>query len=213
MTNEDHKYINLLLEKNLIKSSCLEVGSAEDWCSLVPKFNNQGIKTIGTDLSKGKYVDHIIDFEADIKDIIPILQDETPFQTILCLNVLEHTFNPIQILDNLIQLLNSGGKLILIAPAAWPLHGYPIDCWRLMPDFYTKYAELRNLTIDQNLFRYLGFGPVDSYKKPHSSGFPLPLRKGLYFYYSKLIHKIFNTNGRNHLFSNHIAIGLVMTKN
>ena len=213
MTNDGHEYIKLLLEKDLITSTCLEVGSAEDWCSLVPTLNNKGIRAMGSDLSPGKYVDHIIDFESDINDIRLIIQDDSPFKTILCLNVLEHTFNPILILDNLIQLLDTGGKLVLIAPVSWPLHGYPIDCWRLMPDFYTKYAEHRNLTIDKDLFKYLGFGPVDSYRSPQSSGFPLPLRKGLYFYYSKLIHKIFNTNGRRHLFSNHLAIGLVMTKN
>jgi SAM-dependent methyltransferase len=63
------------------------------------------------------------------------------------LNVLEHVFEPIKILENARSLLRPGGVLIAATPCVWPIHNYPIDCARLLPDWYRRYAQQKGLPL------------------------------------------------------------------
>ena len=129
----------------------------------------------------------------------------------LCLNVLEHTFNPITILDNLCGLLKPGGYLLISTPLMWPLHSYPYDFWRPLPNFYEQYATRNNLELPKDRFKYLGFGLVEEYAT-HSgtTGFPSPVNNKLRFNWGKLIHRLFNTFGRQYLYPNHLALALTL---
>ena len=213
MTELDIEYIEQSITLGHVVSNALEVGTAEDWCSLKPLLESKGIFTTGIDIKPGKYVDYIVDLEESSEKIKEKLKSHCPFQSILCLNVLEHTFNPGIILDNLLGLLAPNGYLIISTPLVWPLHSYPFDFWRPLPNFYEQYAKRNELTLFRERFKYLGFGLVSDYTSNFgSSGFPSPKTCKYRFLWGRLIHKVFNTFGREYLFPNHLALALTYQK-
>lgn len=60
---------------------------------------------------------------------------ENSFDTIICIQVIEHSSTPQAIIRNLSSSLKKGGKLILSAPHISYLHGEPEDYYR-----FTKYG-------------------------------------------------------------------------
>jgi 2-polyprenyl-3-methyl-5-hydroxy-6-metoxy-1,4-benzoquinol methylase len=67
----------------------------------------------------------VADFEDPAQ--MSMFKSVAPFGTILILNVLEHTFEPVRILDNALSLLGPHGALAVLTPAIWPLHDLPMD--------------------------------------------------------------------------------------
>ena len=63
--------------------------------------------------------------------------------------------------DNLLGLLAWGH--LPQYPFCWPLHSYPFDFWRLLPNYYEQYAKRNNLMLLKERFHYLGFGLVSKY--------------------------------------------------
>lgn len=64
------------------------------------------------------------------------------FDGVLMAEVLEHVFNPVRSLEEILRVLKPGGKLLLTCPFVWPLHEKPYDFAR-----YTPYA-LRKILGD-----------------------------------------------------------------
>lgn len=211
MTKEDWDFLRQMLAKGCIKSPCLEMGVGLEGTSAKTLLWQAGItRCYGTDLVDGPEVDFVVDFEAP-RDVIHQAFAAVPsFGSILCFNVLEHTFEPIRILDNLFSLLEPGGTCILVTPARWPLHNYPIDCWRILPSFYTEYARRRRLRVLPDTFQYVGYGPVDAYRDGDGLRFPPPASSRLYRRYSHVIHRLFQTFGKDHWFAELVAIGVVI---
>jgi hypothetical protein len=89
---------------------------------------------LGVDLETGTNVDALHDIERVEGGAVvqhgPIAVRR--FDVVLCGQVLEHLRYPQDAADNLSSLCAS--YLVVIAPAAWPEHRYPIDCWRFLPD-------------------------------------------------------------------------------
>lgn len=73
-----------------------------------------------------------IDFFYDGKKL-PFSDAE--FDAVLCFEVLEHVFNPEDILPEIHRVLKSNGKLLLSVPFAWDEHEVPYDFAR-----YTSYG-------------------------------------------------------------------------
>jgi SAM-dependent methyltransferase len=168
-----------------------------------------GIQYFGSDLHEGKHVDFIVDFEQ--REQVQATFNGRTFGSILILNVLEHVFDPIRILDNAFSILRPSGACIIITPAVWPLHDYPLDCWRIMPSFYDTYCKRRKLKLTS--LEYVGRGDVkdfaDSDRNYH---LPLPSQNKTRMIYSRIVHKLFNTPARLMLFPSHVSIGAVIEK-
>src|SRR5262249_8323799 len=60
--------------------------------------------------------------------------DDSSYDFILCTQVLEHCTHPQRIIDECYRVLKPGGTLIVTVPSVFPVHGYPADNWRFMPD-------------------------------------------------------------------------------
>lgn len=60
--------------------------------------------------------------------------DDCTFDLVLCTQVLEHCNNPQKIVDECFRVLKPDGILIATVPCIFPIHGYPVDNWRFMPD-------------------------------------------------------------------------------
>lgn len=111
----------------------------KDYLKLTKRIiGNRGEVGVG-DIEKGKY------FFKDKK-----------FDTIICLNVLEHIQNDVGALDNLFDLLKKDGRLILIVPSEKFLYG----------------------EIDRSIGHFRRYGKPDLFKKLKTAGFDnVKLRK------------------------------------
>ena len=134
MVGADQDWVAQLLRGNVFSGPVLELGTGYGGATCRAIVEASGLRYMGTDVEEGPGVDIAANFEKT--GDMAALADAGPFGAILILNVLEHTFEPIRVLDNARTLLKPGGALVVLTPAVWPLHSYPIDTWRILPDFY-----------------------------------------------------------------------------
>jgi len=52
------------------------------------------------------------------------------FDIIFCMEVLEHSLNPFNVVKELRRILKNQGLLVVSAPLNWRIHGPIPDCWR-----------------------------------------------------------------------------------
>ncbi len=170
---------------------------------------DRGLQYQTTDLQGGPGVDYAANFERE--EDLKVFADAKPFGSILILNVLEHTFEPLRILDNARTLLRPGGTMVVLTPTVWPLHEFPQDIWRLLPQFYEEFARRRGLELVAGAFEYVGFGPVSTFRNPDGSyRLPHPGRTTRRTVYGRIIHRLFNTFGRGTLLPSHVATAVVL---
>jgi SAM-dependent methyltransferase len=207
MTNEDLIFVKKLLENNALDGPILELGAGYGGPTCRELVQSFGLQYFGTDLDPGNGVDFVGDFEN------PDFLHGKSFGSILVLNVLEHTFEPIKIIDSCLSVLKSNGKVVIVTPSVWQIHNYPIDCFRFLPNFYQEYAKKRNVKIDPNFFEYLGYGSISGFLNADGTmAFPPPWKRESDRFFGKVIHRIFNTFGRRMIFPSFLAIGCVLEK-
>jgi SAM-dependent methyltransferase len=212
MTRNDAAYVEGALNKGLIAAPCLELGVGYGGETNRALLEAAGLTYFGADVMRSAGVDFAVDFEAAPEVVTNAVRDVGAFGSVLVLNVLEHTFQPITVLDNVFKILRPWGTCLIIAPAVWPIHSYPRDYWRINPDFYEEYAKRRGHMIMEEIFSYVGGGKIRR-DDPDTKTLPVPFRtKMVRRLYSRVIHRVFNTFGRGMLFPSHLAIGVVMRK-
>jgi SAM-dependent methyltransferase len=209
MNLEDESFIRKCLQLKAIKSPCLELGVGVDGAGLRWLLEPKGIQYFGADMNAHEETDFVFDLEEPIESIRAATNNLT-FSSILILNVLEHTFEPIKILDKCFALLAPTGTCIIIVPAVWPLHDWPMDCYRILPNFYEQYAKRRGYKIIPNLFDYVGNKGAATASSPYA--FPNPSKSKWGNLFSRIVHKTFNTFGRGVQFSSYLSIGVVIEK-
>jgi SAM-dependent methyltransferase len=211
MTQDDVEWIKKLLSANLLDDPVLELGVGYGGNTCREIISDSHLHYFGTDIESTPAVDFVANFEK--KEDMNTFSKVAPFGSLLVLNVLEHTFDPIRILDNCISLLKPGGKCAVLTPSIWPLHNYPIDTWRILPSFYEEYAYRRGLHLERKVFEYVGQGLIEDFRQPDGSySYPPPCLNRLRLQQSRIIHKLFNTFGRGMLYRSHIAIGALLQK-
>lgn len=211
MTEYDVLFMKKILADSFLKGPVLELGAGYGGGTSKKLIQSAGLEYFGTDIERMTGVDFVADFDR-VEDM-KVFKDTAPFGTILVLNVLEHTFEPIRILDNAMTLLKSGGHCVIVTPSVWPLHNYPMDSWRILPNFYEEYAKRRGFKLDKRCFDYVGFGPVTKFRdKQGDYSYPPPSSNKVHYFYSRVVHKIFNTCGRGMYHVHHVAVGVVLEK-
>lgn len=222
MTSDDISFFRLCHEKGWVSDPLLDIGSstfdgAQTSFSHISK--DLGLKEImGVDLAPGTGVDRVFDFSINDADFKTNWGGKT-FRTVVVFNVLEHTFDPYQVLRNASRCVKSGGYLLTLVPVIWPIHSFPKDHCRLLPDWFEEFAKREGFTIIREGFLWLsqfGMKKVDHLTNNGERVFPSfhllgkssnPAR----YWLSKLSHRLLNTFGRNHLFT-HTAIGVALKK-
>jgi SAM-dependent methyltransferase len=212
MTPIDVEWFVRCHAQGLVKGPLLEVGSARiggdpNLCDMAKKLGVT--RTVGADLEEGEGVDLQLDFGRPSYGFQSGSR-LTEFSTVCVFNVLEHTFDPITVLSNALSCLGAGGALLVVTPAIWPLHNYPGDYNRLLPDWYREFARLQKLKLDDDFFCWLspfGIEPIahleDEFPTYRSRGIrSSPTR----YWISRVGHKVLNTYGRTH-WATHTAIG------
>src|SRR5437667_360405 len=122
MTPSDREYLQRLIDAELIHSPCLELGSAFPVHSAAEVLKLAKIQFVGTDLKAGPLVDIVADFDAPNESVRERFGRQ--FGSVLVFNVLEHTIDPIRVLDNAVSLVRPGGTCAVLTPTVWPLHSY-----------------------------------------------------------------------------------------
>ncbi len=205
MTELDINFLKKALSLNTVQSPCLEVGAAIKGWNVKDIILRNGFEYFATDIVPGPSIDFVTDFE-NLDKVKECFQQKS-FGSVIILNVLEHTFEPIKLLDNAFSVLRPKGTCIITSPCIWPLHNYPYDYWRINHDFYEQYVKHRNLEIAENLFEYLGF-----YNVKDNNQIPAPSSDKLETLWGKIIHRLFNTYGRGMIFRSWVSIGVVIRK-
>lgn len=217
MTNSDIEWFMKCYEAGLVKSPLLEVGSARlgggpNLCDIAKRLGLS--ETVGVDLERGDGVDVALDFgmkQAKFRGKCQLGK----FPTACVFNVLEHTFDPITVLSNALSCLAESGTLLVVTPAIWPLHNYPRDCNRLLPDWYRGFAALHGLKLVDDYFCWLsqfGVEPISSFE-PEFPTYRSQASKvsATRYWISRIGHRVLNTYGRSH-WATHSAIGAVFAR-
>lgn len=211
MVGVDVDFVRALLASGYIHGPCLELGVGLEGANNRDLIRGHGVEYYGSDVVPGPMVDFVIDLEEPLDGIQSKVARVGRFGSVLAMNVLEHTFDPIRVLDNLFGLLTAGGTCAIITPASWPLHDFPMDCWRILPSFYVTYAARRGYTLIEDTFQFVSYGPVRQFNTPDGRfAYPRPGRSSVHFTYSKVVHKLFDTFGRDMFFPTHVACGVVL---
>jgi SAM-dependent methyltransferase len=211
MNDVDVAYLREVLTRGLLQGPCLELGVGLEGANNRELLRSHGIEHFGSDLVPGPVVDFVVDMEAQPDDLRATVARVGAFGSVLVLNVLEHTFDPVRVLDNVFALLAPGGTCVVITPAVWTVHDFPVDCWRILPGFYVEYARRRRLTLVEDTLRFVGHGPVQDFLAPDGTmALPRPGRSAAHFTYSKAVHRLFDTFGRGMAFPSHVSCGAVI---
>jgi hypothetical protein len=155
MLIEEADWINQVMEKHFSKEDfpLLNVGSStesfrketqpfiheEIFLPLIKK----GFEVLHTDLKKEEGVD--IDGDLNSKEFRAQLKSLN-IKSVLCSNLLEHLEKPQEICDSILDILPSGGKLIITVPNSFPYHKDPIDTM-LRPNIHELHAFFPNTSL------------------------------------------------------------------
>lgn len=107
---------------------------------------SRGFRYVGLDTQQNvdNTVAHVCAIDADLP---PALLAESPFDFILCTEVMEHVADWPAAFANFNRLLAPGGRLLITCPHFYPLHEEPYDFWRATPHALRSFAARFGFTI------------------------------------------------------------------
>jgi SAM-dependent methyltransferase len=204
MTDRDVEWFKRCHAAGLIKGRMLEVGAAriKGDPNLCDYARQLGVtETTGADLDRYDGVDVVADFGLSPEAFNAQWQLDR-FSTVCVFNVLEHTFDPVTVLTNCVSCVEGGGRLLVVTPSVWPLHSYPGDFNRLLPDWYVTFAKRNNLELLEKHFCWLSEFGIETISPTPEPTLPSFLSRRnaspLRYWVSRTGHKLLNTYGRSH---------------
>ncbi len=96
-------------------------------------------ESVCVDWDNSEHPNPHIDIRTDISKQLPFNDDE--FDTIICSDVLEHIYNPTEVLDEMVRICKKGGHILINTPFIYWMHEVPYDYNRYTPYFYQRYAD------------------------------------------------------------------------
>jgi hypothetical protein len=94
-----------------------------------------GYSYTGADQQAGPNVDRVMDGT----------WDDVQYDIVISGQTLEHCENPFELMETICS--HAKQLVIVIAPWFQPLHRYPVDCWRIMPDGMEKLIEYAGWSV------------------------------------------------------------------
>lgn len=217
VTGADLRYFERCRELDLLRSPFLEVGAyqvSDQLPTLWQHAKRFGVEhAVGVDLEPGPGVAIIADFSLDPERFRQSWQ-HSAFQTVAIFNVLEHVFDPVTVLRNCLHCTLEGGTLLVLVPVVWPIHNFPRDYARLLPDWFMEFGRKTELQLVDEAFLWVSqFGLHRVSQLTSGEIFELPSSQNLgrstsplRYWASRVLHRLFNTYGRSHMFA-HAALG------
>jgi 2-polyprenyl-3-methyl-5-hydroxy-6-metoxy-1,4-benzoquinol methylase len=124
------KFRELVVYEN--KERILDVGCG--WKPWKKLFAGKNIEYVGVDLDPNVSPDIIAS-----ADKLPF--PENYFDALIYSEVLEHSFQSNEVLNELIRVAKNGALVFISTPFIFPIHGYPHDFYRFTKYFYEKIFE------------------------------------------------------------------------
>lgn len=118
------------------KGKLLDVGCGK--FPLYGLYRNYVDECIGIDWENTLHNNTNVDFYLDISKPLPF--ESESFDTILSSDVLEHIYNPIDALNEMVRILKPGGFLLVNTPFEYWMHETPFDYYRYTEFLYRRYA-------------------------------------------------------------------------
>lgn len=106
MTEDDLGFVQTLVAHNVIGRSVLELGGRHPTQTCRSRIEGSGRSYVATDLRADRGVEFVADFEIGMG--VSAIAAAGPFGTVLVLNVLQHCFNPVTVLDNVLHVTAPG---------------------------------------------------------------------------------------------------------
>jgi len=153
MTKLVGKYLN-----PSVPVSVLDIGSYDVNGTYKPLFGRSGWQYTGADISAGPNIDVVIDEDYEWK----MFQDGQ-FDVVISGQAMEHMECPWLAAKAMYRVCKVGGLCIVTAPAIWPFHPFPKDCWRIFAD------GMRALMV-----RTAGFAELECFTMTHSDEPSIP---------------------------------------
>ena len=103
---------------------------------------------VGMDVEAGPNVDLVVEEPYNWKEIA----DES-YDIVICGQALEHIEYPWETMREIARVMKKGGLCCVVFPSKGPLHYYPLDCWRIMPqgaEALAKWAGLKVLDVRES---------------------------------------------------------------
>lgn len=92
----------------------------------VKEYFNDALEYIGIDFREGKDVDYVMNAHDITEKFIP-----SSFNTVVCMDMLEHDDQFWITIKNINDVLKVGGHLFVVMPTInFPIHNHPNDYWR-----------------------------------------------------------------------------------
>lgn len=138
----------------------LDVGSrrvSRDQKTYRRYFGNPLWEYIGADIEAGLNVDVVLDEPYRWQFA------SASFDVVISGQCLEHVPEPWLWVVEVARVLMVGGLTCLIAPAEWPEHKNPVDCYRYLPDGMKALAKWANLTVIDVGMKAASPGRVDTW--------------------------------------------------
>ena len=150
MHTSSYEGISALVDRFMDKIkeySILDVGSYDINGNYKAIFNYPGWKYTGVDIVVGPNVDYVIQpYQWDIPT--------ESYDVVVSGQCLEHVEMPWLWIKEAERVCKKDGLVILTAPWLFPIHQYPVDCWRILPDgmkvLLTKVASMSLLHLSIN---------------------------------------------------------------
>jgi hypothetical protein len=125
---------------------CVDVGSYDVNGTYRPLVEGRGLRYLGIDIAPGPNVDVVIE-PYGIQNTPWGMWKNDPPALVISGQCLEHTTRPWDWMKDVRHIVNNCTPLIVIAPAMWPHHRYPVDCWRIYPDGMRSLLEFAGLEV------------------------------------------------------------------
>lgn len=142
MTPEVRDWVERTVSERPAVSPVLEVGALDVNGSIRDLFPTP---YTGLDMREGPGVDVV-------GDITNGWRPEAEYETVVCLDMLEHCASPQIALTRMYAVLTDGGRIIVSVPMTWPEHNEPVDYWRFTQQglrLMLTRAGFRDIRIDQ----------------------------------------------------------------
>ncbi len=119
-----------------------------------PYFKNSTVYTLDIDPSSN--ATYIADICSNNSNLI----ENNKFDYLVCTEVLEHTLNPFDAVNEIYRILKPGGLLFLSVPFNFRIHGPLPDCWR-----FTEHG-LRSILNKFEILELNSLDTVDRFLMP-----------------------------------------------
>ena len=123
-----YKLITQELQKiTLTQANLLDVGSLDVNGTYRPIATDRGWQYTGIDITAGKNVDIVTKpYNYPFPD--------NHFDIVISGSTMEHVPAIWKWIPELVRVLKPGGLLVIATVSNCPIHRYPVDCWRILPD-------------------------------------------------------------------------------